>query len=103
MSVPAPPGTPPAVTHDRKLKRREDANMMAIDMTAQLGWLMTVLNALLVVTGAAIAARMWIGRSAVSRHDVRTASTMAVVGSSSSAPSSREEETPSDTSVPEAA
>jgi hypothetical protein len=70
--------------------------MMPIDMTAQLSSVLMGLNMLFVIAGAAIAARVWL--SAPSRSGAK----LAVVGSSSSAPP-KEEDAPSDTSVPEAA
>ena len=72
--------------------------MMTIDMTAQLSSILMGLNMLLVVAGAAIAAKVWFTQDAPSR----SRATLAVVGSSSSAPP-KEEAAPSDSSVPEAA
>jgi hypothetical protein len=81
--------------------RREDANMMIIDSTAQLSWLMMGMNVLLAVAGAAILASVLQRRVTSSTSAVSTKK-LAVVGSSSSAPAPAED-APSDTSVPEAA
>jgi hypothetical protein len=72
--------------------------MMTIDMTAQLSLVLMALNMLFVVAGTAIAAKVWFTQDAPSR----SAAKLAVVGSSSSAPP-KEEDAPSDSSVPEAA
>lgn len=78
-------------------------NMMLIDMTPQLGSLLTALDVILVLAATAIAASVWHRqRASLASHDTRTGSTLAVVDYSSSTPA-RAEEAPSDTSVPEAA
>ena len=73
--------------------------MMAIDMTAQLSPLLVGMNVLLMVAGMAIVASVWQRRVTSSAN---TESTLAVVGSSTSAPVAAGE-APSDSSVPEAA
>jgi len=77
--------------------------MMLIDMTNQLEPLLTGLDVVLVFAATAIAASMWHRQSAsLTSSKPRTASPLAVVGSSASAPAPTGD-APSDTSVPEAA
>ena len=77
--------------------------MMLIDMTAQLGSLMVLLDAVLVFSATAIAVSVWHAQRASFRsrgdYPVRK---LAVVGSSSSATATTGD-APSDTSVSEAA
>jgi hypothetical protein len=77
--------------------------MMAIDMTAQLGSILTALEfALLISTAALVGAALRNLMHPAAAAGRRTASDMATVGASPSVPE-RSGETPSDTSVPEAA
>jgi hypothetical protein len=77
--------------------------MMLIDMTNQLGILMAALDVILVFSASAIAIAVWHAQRAslTSRVPV-TSPKLAVVGSSSSAPTPTGK-APSDTPMPEAA
>jgi len=77
--------------------------MMLIDMTTQLGSLMAALDVILVIAASAIAVSVWHAqRASFQSPTTRTATKLAVVGSSSSAPAPTGD-APSDTSVSEAA
>jgi hypothetical protein len=77
--------------------------MMIIDMTSQLGSLMAALDVVLVFAASAVAVSVWHAQSASFRSPTnRSATKLAVVGSSTSAPASAGD-APSDTSVSEAA
>lgn len=77
--------------------------MMLIDMTNQLGSLMTALDVILVFSASAIAISVWHAqRASFASRVTGTTPKLAVVGSSSSAIPSTEK-APSDTSIPEAA
>ena len=88
-----------------KLLVEEGVTMTGIDMTAQLGWLPTAMNALLILSATAIAADVWSSRRRALRApiNVRTPATVtAIVVGSHSAPATAEP-APSVTSLPEAA
>ena len=88
----------------KRFIRREDATMMLIDLTAQLGSLMMALDAVLVFAATAIAVSAWHAQRA-SIPSPRLGSsvrTLAVVGRSSGAPATTGAAS-SDTSVSEAA
>jgi predicted thioesterase len=79
--------------------------MTAIDLTVQFGWLPTALNALLMISAAAIGAHVWVSHRRAHRVpiDVRIPATItAIVGRSPSVPATTDQ-TPSVTSLPEAA
>lgn len=77
--------------------------MMLIDMTAQLGSLLTGLDMLLVIAAAAIAVSMRHRQSALlTSRRIDTASKSAIVDASPSAPTPMGG-VPSDTSIPQAA
>ena len=77
---------------------------MLIDMTPQIGILLTALDVILVIAATAIAASAWHHQleSFGSSRNPATKSSLAVVDDSSSAPA-HAAEAPSDSSVPEAA
>lgn len=80
--------------------------MTAIDVTAQLAWFPVALNTLLLLAALAIATDVWASRrrarrvSPIGAHVPTTVT--AIVGNSPSVPASAGQ-TPSDTSLPEAA
>ena len=77
--------------------------MMLIDMTPSLWTLLLALDMVLVIAATAIAVSVWRHQRASARsRDAQTTSTLAVVGSSPSAPYPNQG-APSDTSVSEAA
>ena len=79
--------------------------MTAIDLTAPFGWFPTAMNALLLLSAAAIGASVWTSRRRASRVplDVRVPATVsAIVDRSPSVPATAGQ-APSDTSFPEAA
>ena len=76
---------------------------MLIDLTPELGSLLTALDVVLVIAATAIAASVWHHqRVSLASQNPRTGSTLAVVDCSSSA-SAQTAEAPSDISVSEAA
>lgn len=79
--------------------------MMAIDMTAQFGWFPIGLSGLLILSAAAIGVLVWLDQRNALRVpiDVRKPATItAIVGRSPSVPATADQ-TPSVTSLPEAA
>ena len=76
--------------------------MMFIDMTAQLGSVLAALDVVLVFAAAAIAVSAWHNQRASITSAAPNESRTAVVGFSNSVPASASD-TPSDTSISEAA
>ena len=79
--------------------------MMTIDMTAQLGWLITGLQVIVLVAASAVVASVWRSRTPAApsvRPAGKDSRHLAIVGASPSAPA-HTGAAPSDTSVPEAA
>ena len=79
--------------------------MTAIDLTAPFGWFPTAMNALLLLSAAAIGASVWTSRRRAPRVpiDVRVPATVsAIVDRSPSVPATAGQ-APSDASFPEAA
>jgi hypothetical protein len=88
----------------QRIRRREDVNMVPIDMTAELSSLLVGMNVLMLIAAAAVAVSPWVSQiTTFLSHDLRSEPRLAVVGNSSSAPLPKREDAPSDASVPEAA
>jgi hypothetical protein len=78
--------------------------MVPIDMTAELSSLMIGMNVLMLISAAAVAVSPWVSQvTAFLSRELHSEPSLAVVGSSSSAPPPKREDAPSDASVPEAA
>jgi hypothetical protein len=79
--------------------------MMAIDMTVQFGWFPTALNGLLMLSAAAIGAHVWVSHRRALRVpiDVRFPATVSAIAAGSPSVPATADQTPSVTSLPEAA
>jgi hypothetical protein len=80
--------------------------MLAIDMTAQFGWLPTAMNTLLMISAAAIGAHVWANHRSARQVPIgitRTSATVTAIAFGSHSAPATAEPAPSVTSLPEAA